>query len=76
MKPRFFDLCLAEPFRIFFPLATLFGLSGVSLWPLFFLGLHKFYPGPMHARLMIEGFLGGFVIGFLGTAGPRLLSAR
>jgi uncharacterized protein involved in response to NO len=74
-KARFLDLCLAEPFRIFFPLATLFGLSGVSLWPLFFLGLHKFYPGPMHARLMIEGFLAGFVIGFLGTALPRLLSA-
>ena len=75
-KPRFFSLCLAEPFRIFFPLATLLGLSGVSLWPLFFLGLHKFYPGPMHARLMVEGFLAGFVIGFLGTALPRLLSAQ
>lgn len=74
-KPRFFTLCLAEPFRIFFPLATLLGLSGVSLWPLYFAGLHKFYPGPMHARLMIECFLAGFVIGFLGTALPRLLSA-
>jgi uncharacterized protein involved in response to NO len=73
-KPRFFALCLAEPFRIFFPLATLFGLSGVSLWPLFFSGLHKFYPGTMHARLMIECFLAGFVIGFLGTALPRLLA--
>ena len=74
-KPRYFDLCPAEPFRIFFPLATLLGISGVSLWPLFFSGLHQFYPGPMHARLMIEGFLAGFVIGFLGTALPRLLSA-
>jgi uncharacterized protein involved in response to NO len=74
-KPHFFTLCLAEPFRIFFPLATLLGISGVSLWPLFFSGLHKFYPGPMHARLMIEGFLAGFVLGFLGTALPRLLSA-
>ncbi len=74
-KPRYFDLCPAEPFRIFFPLATLLGISGVSLWPLFFSGLHPFYPGPMHARLMIEGFLAGFVIGFLGTALPRLLSA-
>ncbi len=76
-EPRqsFLSLCPAEPFRIFFPLATLLGISGVSLWPLFFSGLHKFYPGPMHARLMIEGFLAGFVIGFLGTALPRLLSA-
>ncbi len=74
-RPPYLSLCPAEPFRIFFPLATLLGISGVSLWPLFFSGLHQFYPGPMHARLMIEGFLAGFVIGFLGTALPRLLSA-
>ena len=74
-RPSFLSLCPAEPFRIFFPLATLLGISGVSLWPLFFSGLHPFYPGPMHARLMIEGFLAGFVVGFLGTALPRLLSA-
>ena len=74
-RPSFLSLCLGEPFRIFFPLATLLGISGVSLWPLYFSGLHKFYPGPMHSRLMIEGFLAGFVFGFLGTALPRLLSA-
>ncbi|OAI43241.1 hypothetical protein AYO41_02415 [Verrucomicrobia bacterium SCGC AG-212-E04] len=74
-RPSFLSLCPAEPFRIFFPLATLLGISGVSLWPLHFSGVHKFYPGPMHARLMIEGFLAGFVLGFLGTALPRLLSA-
>ena len=74
-RPSFLSLCPAEPFRIFFPPATLLGISGVSLWPLFFSGLHPFYPGPMHARLMIKGFLAGFVIGFLGTALPRLLSA-
>ena len=66
---------MPEPFRIFFPLATLLGISGVSLWPLYFSGLHRFYPGQMHSRLMIEGFLAGFVLGFLGTALPRLLSA-
>lgn len=74
-RPSYLSLCPAEPFRLFFPLATLLGISGVSLWPLFFTGLHKFYPGVMHSRLMIEGFLAGFVIGFLGTAMPRLLSA-
>ena len=74
-RPRYLALCPAEPFRIFFPLATLLGVAGVSLWPLFFSGVHQFYPGMMHARLMIQGFLGGFVIGFLGTAMPRLLSA-
>ncbi|MDB6174477.1 MAG: hypothetical protein JWL59_3788 [Chthoniobacteraceae bacterium] len=70
--PSFFELCRAEPFRIFFPLGLLVGISGVSLWPLYFSGLHKFYPGVMHARMMIEGFLGAFVLGFLGTAMPRL----
>src|SRR6187402_2690292 len=74
-RPSFLSLCPAEPFRVLFPLATLLGISGVSLWPLYFSGLHKFYPGQMHARLMIEGFLAGFVLGFLGTALPRLLSA-
>lgn len=73
-RPGFLSLCPGEPYRIFFPLATLLGVSGVSLWPLFFSGLHEFYPGVMHARLMIEGFLAGFVLGFLGTALPRLLS--
>ncbi len=28
-----------------------------------------------HPRIMVEGFLGAFVIGFLGTAGPRMVSA-
>jgi uncharacterized protein involved in response to NO len=74
-RPSYFSLCGAEPFRIFFPLALLIGISGVSLWPLFFSGIHKFYPGIMHSRMMIQGFLSGFVIGFLGTAMPRLLSA-
>ncbi len=75
-KHSFWALCRKEPFRIFFPLGLLVGLSGVSLWPLYFKGLHKFYPGMMHSRLMIEGFLGAFVIGFLGTAGPRLTDSE
>jgi uncharacterized protein involved in response to NO len=71
-RPTYFQLCCEEPFRIFFPLGVLIGISGVSLWPLFFSGLHKFYPGIMHARMMIEGFMGSFVVGFLATAAPRL----
>jgi uncharacterized protein involved in response to NO len=75
-KPRFTSLCPAEPFRVFFPLGAFLGIAGVSLWPLFFGGLHhSFYPGLMHGRLMIHGFLGAFVFGFLGTAMPRLLGA-
>lgn len=71
-KPSYLQLCYQEPFRIFFPLGIAMGIIGVSLWPLYFTGLFKFYPGVMHARLMMEGFLGAFIVGFLGTAGPRL----
>ncbi len=73
-RREFFGQCREEPYRIFFPLGLVMGLAAVSLWPLYFSGIHKFYPGIMHARLMIEGFLAAFVIGFLGTAGPRLTS--
>ena len=73
-RTRFFAACCEEPFRIFFPLGLLAGVMGVSLWPLYFAGVHKFYPGVMHARLMVEGFMAAFVFGFLGTAGPRLTS--
>lgn len=45
------------------------------MWPLFFQGKLAFYPGINHAHLMIQAFGGAFVIGFLGTAGPRILSA-
>ena len=64
-----------EPFRAFFPLAVLSGIAGVALWPLFYGGHLPYYPGLAHARIMVEGFMGGFLIGFLGTALPRMLSA-
>ena len=63
-----------EPFRVLFPLGLVIGALGVSLWPLFFLGAVSVYPATAHARLMIEGFVGCFVFGFLGTAGPRVMS--
>ena len=65
----------AEPFRIFFASGALWSIIGVSLWPLFYAGHLGFYPGITHARLMIETFGGAFVVGFLGTAGPRMASA-
>lgn len=64
-----------EPFRLFFPAAVLAGIIGVSLWPLHFIGWMEFYPGQLHARLMASGFFGGIIVGFLGTAMPRMLSA-
>ncbi len=65
----------AEPFRIFFPLGLFLGAVGVALWPLFVWHAIGFYPAQAHVRLMIEGLMGSFIIGFLGTAGPRLLDA-
>jgi len=73
---RFFALAVAEPFRIFFPLGLLLGAIGVALWPLYVWHAIGFYPRDAHLRLMIEGLMGSFIIGFLGTAGPRLLDAR
>ncbi|HEY5915685.1 MAG TPA: NnrS family protein [Verrucomicrobiae bacterium] len=64
-----------EPFRLFFPWAVVWGLVGVSLWPLHFSGWVTWYPGANHGRLMASGFFGGFVIGFLGTAMPRMVGA-
>jgi uncharacterized protein involved in response to NO len=65
-----------EPFRLFFPVAVMAGLIGVALWPVMLLGWTENYPGPSHARLMIQGFFGGFIFGFMGTAMPRLVGAR
>ncbi|MEZ0277564.1 MAG: NnrS family protein [Roseimicrobium sp.] len=65
----------AEPFRLFFFIGTLWSIIGVSLWPLYYQGILGFYPSVCHSRLMIEVFGGAFVVGFLGTAGPRMASA-
>jgi len=65
-----------EPFRLFFPAGVVSGIIGVALWPLSFGGWISFYPGQAHVRLMAYGFFGGFIFGFLGTALPRMLSAR
>ncbi len=65
----------SEPYRLFFLSGILFSIGGVALWPLFYSGHLDLYPGTSHARLMIEAFGGAFVIGFMGTAGPRMLSA-
>ena len=73
--PKYPAIYFAEPFRIFFPLGLFLGAIGVALWPLFVWHAIEFYPAQAHVRLMIEGLMGSFIIGFLGTAGPRLLDA-
>src|SRR5207237_10936342 len=75
-KPIATNLLAREPFRLFFPVATLAGIIGVALWPLHLLGFIATYPGQFHARIMAHGLFGGFILGFLGTAMPRMLSAR
>ncbi|HEY6225882.1 MAG TPA: NnrS family protein [Verrucomicrobiae bacterium] len=70
------QLLAREPFRLFFPAATVAGIVGVALWPLHLLGFIANYPGQFHARIMAHGLFGGFIFGFLGTAMPRMLSAR
>lgn len=65
-----------EPYRLLFAVGTLLGVFAVALWPAYVWRLIDFYPGLMHARIMIEGFLSCFVVGFLGTAFPRLLDVR
>ncbi|MCH7604853.1 NnrS family protein [Patescibacteria group bacterium] len=71
-RKSYFRLALEEPYRLFFPLATLAGLMAVSLWPLFYTGVLPFYPGVAHIRIMITGFMGGYIFGFLSTALPRM----
>jgi uncharacterized protein involved in response to NO len=65
---RSIQLFSEEPFRLFFPIGLLLGIVGVALWPLYYAGFATTYPGTMHARLMVEGFMASFIIGFLGTA--------
>jgi uncharacterized protein involved in response to NO len=74
-RVRFGDLG-KEPFRVFFAEGIFAGILGVSLWPLYFGKVTVFYPGQAHARIMAYGLFGAFIFGFLGTAMPRLLSAR
>jgi uncharacterized protein involved in response to NO len=65
----------AEPYRLFFASGALWSIIGVALWPLFYAQQIGFYPNFVHARLMIEAFGAAFVVGFLGTAGPRMATA-
>jgi uncharacterized protein involved in response to NO len=68
-------IAAGEPFRLLFPLGTAIGILGVALWPMFVWKAAPAYPATMHSRIMIEGFLTSFVVGFLTTALPRLIGA-
>ncbi len=73
--PSWLTWLASEPFRVFFFTGAVWSIIGVSLWPLFYAGALAYYPNFVHARIMIECFGGAFVVGFLGTAGPRMATA-
>ena len=73
---RWWKMVLEEPHRVFFPLGMLAGIGGVMLWPLYYAKWLGFNPIDAHPRLMVEGMLGAFVLGFLGTSFPRLAGNR
>lgn len=59
-----------EPYRLFFPLGVLFLLCGALVWvPLIW--TQDQYPVVLHRYLMLNGFAGCFIGGFLMTAIPR-----
>lgn len=60
-----------DPYRIFFPLGVAFGIIGVSVWPLYSLGVIETIHSQMHIDIQLHGFLFAFVLGFLLTAIPR-----
>jgi uncharacterized protein involved in response to NO len=73
VTPRFRLTWNGDPYRLLFPAGIVLGVYGLLLWPAFVYKLLPVYPGILHARIMIEGFLLSFVIGFLGTAMPHML---
>lgn len=65
-----------DPYRIFFPLGILFGIGGVSIWPLYYFGITPGYSGRAHAFVQSDGFLYAFAAGFLLTAIPRFTGTQ
>jgi uncharacterized protein involved in response to NO len=65
----------SEPYRVFFFSGAVWSIIGVALWPLYYAQQIGFYPGLVHSRIMIEAFGAAFVVGFLGTAGPGMVTA-
>ncbi len=64
-----------NPYRILFPLGTLFGLWGILIWlPQIF--IQTSYPVLAHRYLMLNGFTASFIAGFLMTAVPRFSQTK
>ena len=65
------DILRKDPFRLFFPIATLCLLYGCALWVFFGLFNYGDFPVNEHTKLFIGGFLYFSIFGFLLTAIPR-----
>lgn len=64
---------IREPYRIFFPLGAMWAFVGVAFWvPKAMPPLLEDVSTKVHVWVQIYGFIWSFVIGFLGTAVPRL----
>lgn len=61
----------SEPFRLFFPLASVLGAAGVVHWVLFTTGAISQYLARFHAVTQTQAFLMAFAAGFLLTAVPK-----
>jgi uncharacterized protein involved in response to NO len=64
MKTSVWQIILREPYRIFFPLAVLSGITGVGYWFLFGVGIVKNYSAELHSAIQMQVCMGAFIAGF------------
>jgi uncharacterized protein involved in response to NO len=70
-RSRALEQLRTEPFRIFFPLAFVLGVLGVSPWALLAIGIVGRYLAFFHAVTQMQSFMLAFASGFLLTAIPK-----
>jgi uncharacterized protein involved in response to NO len=66
----------AGPYRLFFPVAILFGVLGVGYWIGWYSNAFRSLGSTFHHAGMIKGFMSWIIVGFLFTALPRFLGAE
>ncbi len=71
----YFAYAQKEPYRLFFPLGVLYLLWGTLLW-LPQIWIQEDYPVLAHRYLMLNGFSGSFIAGFLMTAVPKFSQTK
>lgn len=64
-----------EPYRVLFPIGCVFAFWGVLIWNLYAVFPGSTYPGLLHPKMMVGGFLLSFVLGFLMTAVPKMTAS-